>query len=382
MLDDMGAPSKQIIVVDLRTDGQSRVFDLVTPATEGETINTVVYADSMDFTSDNRYLIYDAYNILKSGDGTQIGVWSIYAIDLVTEQTIALIPPIRDYDIGYPSISQTTNHLMTWDQYDSSSGVSTIVAASLITGEGSIIGSVEGDYGVPGYNGDDTSIAFSQIDGWTSTGYSMKRQGLASDGYTPQGSSYWDLFDAEFGVIYRRGSFSAPVPDIAVSVTSLSFGSIYQNSKKSLTIGVNNNGDANLMIQDVSISGEHTSMFTVKGGCIGQTLPAGGSCSLQVEFTPDSTGAKEATLSILSNDPDTPTFNVSMTGQGVTAPDPGDGCSGDCNDDGSVSISEVQAAVNQFLGINEVQSCNDEDGNGQISISELQKVVNNFLEGC
>jgi len=58
------------------------------------------------------------------------------------------------------------------------------------------------------------------------------------------------------------------------------------------------------------------------------------------------------------------------------------GCSGDCSGDGIVSISEVQTAVNQFLGTNEVQPCNDEDGNGQISINELQKVVNNFLEGC
>ncbi|MCP4116556.1 MAG: choice-of-anchor D domain-containing protein [Desulfobacteraceae bacterium] len=380
MLDYTGAPTNQIIVIDLRAGGQSRIFDLVAPATEGETVNTVVHADSMDFTSDNRYLIYDAYNILKLADGSQIGVWSIYAIDLVTEQTIALIAPVRDYDIGFPSISQTTNHLITWDQYAPYSGTSTIVAASLITGKKNVIGSVNGGCGVPGYNGDDTSIAYSQTDAWTSTGYSMARQGLARNGYTPSGNSYWDLFNAEFGVIYRRGSFSAPVPDIGVSVASLSFGSVYQNSKSSLMVGIKNNGDTNLMIEGVNKSGEHASMFTLKGGCMGQTLPADGSCSLQVEFTPDSTGLKQAMLSILSNDPDTPTFKVTMTGQGVTIP--GGVCLGDCNNDGSVSISEVQAAVNQFLEINNVQSCNDKDGNGRITINELQEVVNNFLKEC
>jgi len=57
-------------------------------------------------------------------------------------------------------------------------------------------------------------------------------------------------------------------------------------------------------------------------------------------------------------------------------------CVGDCNGDDEVSISEVQAAINQFLGTHSVQPCNDENGDGTVSISELQTVINNFLQGC
>ena len=52
---------------------------------------------------------------------------------------------------------------------------------------------------------------------------------------------------------------------------------------------------------------------------------------------------------------------------------------GDCNGDGNVSISEVQSAINMYLGINAVEECVDVNGNGKVSIGELQKVINNHL---
>ena len=52
---------------------------------------------------------------------------------------------------------------------------------------------------------------------------------------------------------------------------------------------------------------------------------------------------------------------------------------GDCDGDGSVSIGEVQKAINMFLGTL-VPGCGvDCNGNGQVSIGELQKVINAFL---
>lgn len=52
---------------------------------------------------------------------------------------------------------------------------------------------------------------------------------------------------------------------------------------------------------------------------------------------------------------------------------------GDCDGDGSVSIGEVQKAVNMFLGL-EVPACGvDCNGDGAVSIGEVQKVINAFL---
>lgn len=55
------------------------------------------------------------------------------------------------------------------------------------------------------------------------------------------------------------------------------------------------------------------------------------------------------------------------------------GVPGDCDNDGSVSIGEVQKAVNMFLGLIPVDcgvDCNDD---GAVSIGEVQKVINAFL---
>jgi len=54
------------------------------------------------------------------------------------------------------------------------------------------------------------------------------------------------------------------------------------------------------------------------------------------------------------------------------------GLAGDCDGNGSVSIGEVQGAINMFLG--SPPDCGvDADGNGTVSIGEVQTVINNFL---
>src|SRR4029453_17418890 len=61
-------------------------------------------------------------------------------------------------------------------------------------------------YGVPSYTGDDSAIIYSQGDPSTPTGSSLMRQPLASDRLTPVGASTLWLSNADFNVIYRRGS--------------------------------------------------------------------------------------------------------------------------------------------------------------------------------
>jgi len=319
MLDDNGEPMDNIWVIDLRTaEGTGRIIDLTAPGTEGYTVQTVVYADTIDFTSDNRYLMYDAFNILELTDGTQIGVWSIYAIDLENEQTFSLLPPTPGYDIGYPSLSQTSDHLMTWDQYNDTSGVSTLAVGNLISGDAVAVGTVDGDYGVPGYNGDDSAIAYEQLDAAYPTGYSMDLQPLGEDRMTPVGSPSRDLVDAEFGVIYRRGAYSVSVPDISISPANVNFNNTKLNEVDIQTISINNNGGTNLMIENIDITGTDKSMFTFKSSCIGQRLPAGASCSVGVGFTPTSLDKKTAMLTISSDDPDTPAVDVPLAGTGIS----------------------------------------------------------------
>jgi hypothetical protein len=57
---------------------------------------------------------------------------------------------------------------------------------------------------------------------------------------------------------------------------------------------------------------------------------------------------------------------------GITKP-------GDCDNNGTVTIAEVQSGINMFLGLKPADACVDQDGVGGVSIAEVQKVINSFL---
>ncbi len=52
---------------------------------------------------------------------------------------------------------------------------------------------------------------------------------------------------------------------------------------------------------------------------------------------------------------------------------------GDCDNNGTVTIAEVQSAINMFLGLKTVEACVDQDSSNSVSIAEVQKVINSFL---
>ena len=52
---------------------------------------------------------------------------------------------------------------------------------------------------------------------------------------------------------------------------------------------------------------------------------------------------------------------------------------GDCDHSGAVSIAEVQAAINMYLGLMPATACVDSDNSGGVSIAEVQKVINGYL---
>jgi len=106
------------------------------------------------------------------------------------------------------------------------------------------------------------------------------------------------------------------LPDIAVSPSSLAFGSVTVGGFLTKSLTVSNNGLSTLAIATITISGSDAAMFTQTNDCSAPLAPAG-SCTVNVTFTPTSQGAKTATLAISSNDPDTPNLNVALSGTGL-----------------------------------------------------------------
>lgn len=370
LLDEFGEPTNQIMVVDVGPNGETRTFTLAAPGTEFASVNTVLFADYMDFTSDNRFVIYDAFNVLTLPDNSQIGVWSIYALDLVTEQIIRLTEPVKDYEVYNPAVSQTTNHIITFEVYDENTKNSTVYAMNLLDGNGVGVAQITDGLAAPGYTGDDKGIVFAVPNTTTYTGYSLYKQTMQADYITPTTAARVAVFDtgdygAAFGVVYRRGSYSAPVPNITTSANSLSYGTVNVGAKLTKALTVTNNGTGDLRIDSITLGGTNPGQFTLSGSCAGQIVSATGSCEMNVVFTPTSGGSKTASMVIKSDDPDTPSKTIALSGSGKTVIVDTDG-------DGMPDYWETLYGLNK--NVNDANQDLDNDG-----FTNLQEFLANTL---
>ncbi len=112
--------------------------------------------------------------------------------------------------------------------------------------------------------------------------------------------------------------------DIEVTPGSHNFGSlIIGRSSSSPRFTVTNNGSSNLILESISITGTGKSSFSKNyDSCSSKEfLQPLEQCYMDIKFMPTTTGEQQANLTIASNDSDTPTLNISLTG---TAQAPGD----------------------------------------------------------
>jgi hypothetical protein len=143
------------------------------------------------------------------------------------------------------------------------------------------------------------------------------------------GGYNWGILKADgtyrllWNVLSGSGT-STSAPNIALSPASKDFGSVDISSAANpgQTFTIQNTGSANLTVGTVTITGTDAGQFVKSGdSASGQTIAAGASKTITVTFDPSAVGAKTASMSIPSNDPDMPTLAASLSGNGTTAPD-------------------------------------------------------------
>ena len=127
-------------------------------------------------------------------------------------------------------------------------------------------------------------------------------------------------YQASPGAILNAGAaYVYQLPQkLSVFPTSGNFGSVAESDSSSAkTFTVSNIGTSSLTLGSLSISGNNPSSFSVgNDNCSNTTLAATGTCTFTITFSPDSVGAKGATLYIPSNDADVPVVSVSLFGAG------------------------------------------------------------------
>jgi hypothetical protein len=117
------------------------------------------------------------------------------------------------------------------------------------------------------------------------------------------------------------------LPDISVSPTSVNFGDVTEGSSSSAEIiTISNIEVGDLHVGSITITGTGAASFSLDltGGVdpidiTPAIIPTGSDGTLTVTFNPTSTGTRNASLVITSNDPDEPTVTVTLTGNGVAS---------------------------------------------------------------
>lgn len=122
-----------------------------------------------------------------------------------------------------------------------------------------------------------------------------------------------------------------PVPDIAVSDSvapaddgAVPFGALVVGGVAGQTVTVVNIGTADLVLGQVAQADPLAAPFSVQGdSCSGQTLAPGGGCTIGLRFEPVAAGNAADVFDIPSNDADSPSVAVQVTGTGtaLAAPD-------------------------------------------------------------
>lgn len=323
LLDQFGNADNVINVTELAT-GETVSFGLVADALDGVSANLIAAADAMDFSSTGQFLIYDALNDVRFGDGSQLALWSVFALDLVTGRTLTLIPPTPGLVISFPTISQTSDNFFTFDVFDTATGQSTVLAANLNTGALAPVATITQGFGVPAYSGDDSAIVYSQFDPSVPTQFSLLRQAVAEDRITPVGAPQLFLSDADFATIYRRGQFSGALDVDLSSTQSASTTAARVGQAVTFTVNVANQGTdvaSNVSLTNTLPTGASiTSLSSSQGTCNAQadqfscTLGSMGAASTAVitlDLVLNTVGMQTNASNLVAGESETDTANNS-----------------------------------------------------------------------
>jgi len=124
-------------------------------------------------------------------------------------------------------------------------------------------------------------------------------------------------------VVTLNGMATMPAvaPNIALSPGMLDFTDPAGGAASApQTVTINNTGTQPLTITGFTLGGANGAEFQIFAPATPLNVAAGASATVDVVFNPATAGAKAATLTIASNDPDTPNAVMNLTGTATNAP--------------------------------------------------------------
>jgi outer membrane protein OmpA-like peptidoglycan-associated protein len=138
---------------------------------------------------------------------------------------------------------------------------------------------------------------------------------LSTDPLVMQTATLTFTSDADSGDNLALLTCIAGRPNITGVPAALPFGDIVINTSSApQTVTIQNTGNRNLTYTATKSGGA----YTLAGSCVtGCTVTPGNSDSFSVTFSPTLTGQQDITVTVASNDPDSPMKTINVTGRGV-----------------------------------------------------------------
>jgi len=201
----LNASPTTINIYDISSSTTS-TLNITAPTTDNATLlTTIKRVDQMDFSSDSNSIYFNASNEITYLDGNTTLSWSIYSINITSQQIYSVIPSIKGISFSYPALGNTRDNLLTFTGYDGVTDKTFIFAADLNIGIAKKITEIANQIdATPSFNGNDSAIIYSHAG-------NLYRQNISTvDHTTASGSPTLWQANAQFGVVYRRGTFLGP----------------------------------------------------------------------------------------------------------------------------------------------------------------------------
>lgn len=138
-------------------------------------------------------------------------------------------------------------------------------------------------------------------------------------GYNINTPISFDLYKKDYTVptipiAYNAVTVHIPLPNVKAPKAAVALGNVRAGASASKTVTITNTGEKAAVMTMTSSDPQ----FSVPSGQI--TIEPKGSYEATIDFSPDAAGAAEATITVLSNDPDEPeqTFSISANGGGTS----------------------------------------------------------------
>ncbi len=163
----------------------STPYKLYTPTySQDVKAGNVLYADVLDWASDNTTVMYDAFNFNVDSNGDTLEYWDINVLNTSDGSIERLFPPQpTGVDLGNPTFASNTDNIIALDYFGLDGNV-TVLGVNLNTGDEAQITNNFGSPGRPSFSRDDNRVYYHFI---TNTSVETWFVNLLADGITGDG---------------------------------------------------------------------------------------------------------------------------------------------------------------------------------------------------